>query len=452
MMRTYFQLPSILAKTNFSLGILAALGLALSPTSPALAQNKQDMSIVGAKVYLGQGEFIEDATIQIRDGKIKSVKAKDVPAKDAVVINAQGRWVTPGLVAAETPMGLVELEAEDSTVDSHVKSEDPVRASYQPARAVFADTSTFGMAMQWGVTSACVTPTQGLVSGQVAWVDLLPGQHQDLVADASIAMRASLGQGNNGSRAATLARLETLLDDAILYKSKKRSHERGDLRPLSASARDLDALKNVLRRRQPLLLKAQRASDILAALDLARRYRIEIALVGAQEGWKVASEIAKAKTWVILRPSDNIPGSFSRLGARMDNAALLHKAGVKLVIANIGSAHNAANLRQEAGIAVANGLPFAAALDAITLGPAQLFKMDKKYGSVASGKVANLVVWSDDPLEFGTRVHELIVRGEVQAMPTRQQLLRDRYMDLKNFSPATLPRFPNTNPVLNPRF
>lgn len=447
-MRSTFQLRSFLATKISSLGTITALILAASQSQAALAAQKQDLSIIGAKVYLGQGEFLEDATIQIRDGKIKSVKAKEPPAQDAEVINAQGRWVTPGLVATETPIGLVELEAEDSTVDSHINSEHPVRSRYQPARAVFADSSTFGMAMRWGVTSACVTPTQGLVSGQVAWIDLLPGQHKDLVTDPSIAVRASLGQGGNGSRAATLQRLETLLDDAILYKSKKRSHERGDLRPLSASAKDLDALKDVLRRRQPLLLEAQRASDILAALDLAKRYRLEIALVGAQEGWKVATEIAKAKVWVILRPTDNIPGSFSRLGARMDNAAILNRAGVKLVIANIGSAHNAANLRQEAGIAVANGLPFAAALDAITLGPAQLFDMDKKYGSVASGKVANLVIWSDDPLEFRTQVHEVIVRGELQSTPTRQQRLRDRYMDLKSFAPATLPQFPVTNPVL----
>lgn len=430
------------------IGLLALATLALGQPVQAQAKKKPDISILGAKVYLGQGQFLDDATIQIRDGKIKSVKAQDPPAKDALVINAEGRWVTPGLVATETPLGLVELEAEDSTVDTHVELEHPVRSSYQPARAVFADSSTFGMAMRWGVTSAAVTPTRGMVSGQVAWIDLLPGQHQELVTDPSIAMRASLGQGKQGSRAATLGRLETLLDDAKLYKSKKRAHERGELRPLSAPAKDLDALRDVLRRRQILLLEASRASDILAALDLAKRYRVEIALVGAQEAWKVASAIAKAKVWVILRPTDNIPGSFARLGARMDNAAILHNAGVKLVIANIGSAHNAANLRQEAGIAVANGLPFAVALDAITLGPAQLFDLDKSYGSVASGKVANLVIWSGDPLEFRTQVHEVIVRGEVQTTPTRQQLLRDRYFKLDGFRPATLPRFPETNPVL----
>lgn len=440
-MRTYFSFRTLLAQTALAL-------VGLSQAFAAAPQDQPDISIVGAKVYLGQGEFLEDATILIRDGKVKSVKSKEEPAKDSTVINAQGRWVTPGLVATETPLGLVELEAEDSTVDSHVKTEHQVRSSYQPARAVFADSSVFGMAMRWGVTSACVTPTQGMVSGQIAWIDLLPGQHEELVTDPSIAMRASLGQGKQGSRAATLAQLETLLDDAKLYKSKKRSHERGDLRPLSAPVKDLDAFKDVLRKRQPLLLQAKRASDILAALDLAKRYRLEIALVGAQEAWKVASAIAKAKVWVILRPTDNIPQSFSQLGARMDNAAILHKAGVKLVIANIGSAHNAANLRQEAGIAVANGLPHAAALDAITLGPAQLFDLDKKYGSIASGKVANLVIWSGDPLEFRTQVHEVIVRGQLQSTPTRQERLRDRYMNIGRFAPAKLPQFPVTNPVI----
>lgn len=449
-MRTFVSLRTFFASKRAAWGLLALAFLASLQHSTALAQDKPDISIVGAKAYLGEGQFLENATIQIRDGKIKSIKANDPAAKDALIINAQGRWVTPGLVATETPMGLVELEAEASTVDTHIKRDHPIRSSYQPAKAVFANSSTFGMAMGWGVTSAAVTPTEGLVSGQVAWIDVLPDRHQDLVTDPSIAMRASLGQGEQGSRAATLEQLERLLDDAKLYKTKKRSHERGDLRPLAAPAKDLAALNDVLRRRQLLLLEVERASDILAALDLAKRFRIEIALVGAQEAWKVASAVAKAKVWVILRPTDNLPSSFARLGARLDNAAILHRAGVKLVIANIGSAHNAANLRQEAGIAVANGLPFAAALDAITLGPAQLFDLDRSYGSISPGKVANLVVWSDDPLEFHTRVHELIVRGEVQTTPTRQQLLRDRYLHLERFSPAKLPRFPVTNPVLMP--
>lgn len=422
-----------------------ALGAWVQPSTAQAASG--DLCIMGAKAYLGEGKYLENATVIVRKEKIYKVKADQAPTKDCEMLYAQGRILSAGLIAAETPLGVMEIELEASTNDASSHSANAVRSHYQVAKAIFADSSALTMAQRWGVTNAAVTPTGGLVSGQVAWIDLRPGTYEDIVVEDSVGMRASLGQHPGTSRAATIQALEAVLEDAILYKGQKRAHQRGDLRSLAASFRDLNALKDVVRRRQRLLVEAERASDILAALDLAKRYKLDLALVGAQEGWKVAAQIAKAKAWVVLRPTDNLPKSFSRLGARADNATLLHKAGVKLVIANLGSAHNAARLRQEAGNAVAHGLPYTVALDAITLGPAQLYEMDDDYGSLEVGKIANLVVWSADPLEFSSSVHEVVVRGQLQRGPSRQSLLRDRYMDLDRFAPAKPPKFLPSNPV-----
>lgn len=450
-MRTIYQTLKSVSRKRWLVPLAALLAGGIATSSRDAQAQTKDISIVGAKAYLGEGKYIDNATIVLRKGEIYKIKEGADPYKDSQVIHAEGRMVTAGLIAAETPLGLMEIEAESSTVDHARTDTHSIRAGFVPARAFFADSSTFGMALRGGVTSAGITPARGMVSGQIGFVDLLAGQHEKVVVNSSVAMRAALGQRHTGSRAATLSAFEQLLDDAILYKGQKRAHQRGDLRHLSAPAADLEAMLHVVSGKQRLLLHAERASDILAALDLAKRYKLDLALVGAHEGWKVAEQLAKAKAWVVLRPTDNLPGAFSRLGARPDNAALLYKAGVRVVFANLGSAHNVARLRQEAGNAVAHGFPHAAALDAITLGPAQLYEMDDDYGSLETGKVANLVIWSADPLELSSHAQEVIIRGEPQRAPTRQTLLRDRYLDLGKFAPTQTQRFPVTNPVTKRR-
>lgn len=437
--------PSRIARLCYALLAL----LLVSP--PAWARKTKDTVIVGAKAYLGQGEYMDDATLVLRDGKIRSIKKGGKPAKGDQVIQANGKIVTVGLTATDSPLGLVEIQAESSTDDSHAGGKSPVNAAYRVGQAFFADSTLLGLALRDGITQSATTPSGGMVSGQVAWADLRPGKHRDCVVETSVAMRASVGEGTLDSRAATLQALETLFDDAILYRGRKRAFQSGDLGPLSAHWRDLAALDPVLRGRQRLLITAHRASDILATLDLAKRYRLKIAIVGATEGWKVAQELAKAKAWVILRPSDNLPTGFSTLGARMDNAALLHRAGVPLVIANFGSGHNAAKVRQEAGNAVAYGLPYEVALDAITSHPAELYGMDRRYGALSAGKAANLVIWSGDPLEFSTQAVQVFVRGELAKQPSRHDLLRQRYLNLNNFKRAKKAKFPRSNPFCGER-
>ena len=159
-------------------------------------------------------------------------------------------------------------------------------------------------------------------------------------------------------------------------------------------------------------------------------------ILGGAEAWKVARELAEAKATVVLQPTRNLPGSFDSLGARLDAAALLAAAGVNVAIACLDDAHNVRNMTQEAGIAVANGLPWETALRAITLEPARVYGMDASYGSVEVGKVANLVVWDGDPLELSSRPTHVLVRGRAIPMVSRQTLLRDRYRDLGKFKPA----------------
>jgi imidazolonepropionase-like amidohydrolase len=178
-----------------------------------------------------------------------------------------------------------------------------------------------------------------------------------------------------------------------------------------------------------------RAADIEAALDLARTYQLHLVLNGAAEGWKVAEQIAAARVPVLTGAMNNIPGSFNALGARQDNAALLRKAGVRVIlIGNAGGGQeegfNARNVRFEAGNAVGYGMTWDDALAAITLAPALAFGVSDKVGALRVGLEGNVIVWNGDPFEFSTRAEHVYVRGVEYTAPSRQDLLTKRYMRL----------------------
>lgn len=393
------------------------------------------VAITHAKIHVGDGTVLEDAAVAITGTRITAVAptAQIGLGTKTKTYDLGGKWLTPGFIAAATPLGLVEIGAEASTVDTQRKDDKPIRAGYDASVAVHADSSLIPVNAVEGVTSAAVTPVGGLVSGQVAWIDLAAGDHTGIVAKPRIAVHAHLGQSFGGSRAATLARLAETFDDAEFFAKRRTAYDRRQSRDLVAHPRDLAALLPVLDGQAPFIVGAHRASDLLALLDLAAERGLKLVVVGATQGYRVADELAKAGVTVIVQPSKNLPGGFDRFGARMDNAAKLHAAGVRVGIGVLGEAHNVRNMAQEAGIAVAHGLPREVALSAVTHNIAFAYGMDAHYGTVTAGKVANLAAWDDDPFELANVPTQVWVRGGALSMRSRQTELRDRYMDLSRF-------------------
>jgi imidazolonepropionase-like amidohydrolase len=243
-------------------------------------------------------------------------------------------------------------------------------------------------------------------------------------------MAASLTATTAGakSRGDLLLRLRQLLDDARTYGLKKVAFERAATRPFVVSRLHLEALQPVLAGKLPLLVAVDRASDIQALLDLAHEYRLRVIVQGGAEAWRVAPALAAAKVPVLVSALDNIPSSFDVLGSRQENAALLRRAGVPVVItAGAVETFNVRNVKQHAGNAVAYGLPWDEALRAVTLTAAEAFGVADTVGSLAVGKAANVVVWSGDPFEFTTTVEHVYIRGVEHVERSRQDLLSDRY-------------------------
>jgi imidazolonepropionase-like amidohydrolase len=235
---------------------------------------------------------------------------------------------------------------------------------------------------------------------------------------ASVAMVGNFGNPGSGganSRGEFYAKWRALMDDVKSYQTRRTAFESGNTREFMASQANMEALIPVVTGQLPLFLAVERASDILEALAFAREYNLKIWLGGASEGWMVAREIAAANVPVFTGAMNNIPGDFSSLGQRQENAALLRAAGVKVVLIGNGpgdpDAFNVRNIRQEAGNAVAYGMSWDEALRAITLSAAEVLGATERVGSLAAGRDANVVVWSGDPFEFASNAERVYVRG-----------------------------------------
>jgi imidazolonepropionase-like amidohydrolase len=398
----------------------------------------QTIAITGGTVYPVSGPKIENGTVLVRDGKVVAVGANVAVPAGAQRVNATGKWVTPGLVNAATQIGVVEIGAVNDTRDAFARGRDQIAASVRVWEGFNPRSVLIAPAREEGVTTVVVVPGGGLVSGQAAITDLDAPESSVRSLHGPVAMVAEIGgsqQGGVGSRAELIGKLRELLADARFYGTNRAAFDRGDARALSASRADLAALQPVLAGTLPMLISADRESDIVAALDLAKEFGFRLILGDGAEAWMVADRLAAAKVPVITGAMNNIPSGFEALGKRQENAGLLRKAGVSVaIIGNAGGgdeeAFNVRNIRYEAGNAVAYGMSWDDALRAVTLAPAQMFGAGARIGSLEAGKVANVVVWSGDPFELGTRAEHVFVGGREIMEPTRQQMLEDRYKTL----------------------
>lgn len=412
-----------------SIALMAALLTAAA--IPASAQRPGSLAITNATVHMPNGAKLEGATVVIKDGRISYVgRAARVPS-DAQVIDGTGKVITAGLIEASSSVGLVEVSQVGEANDGYFsgKGADKVHAAYRVTDGYNRASVAIPVARLGGVTSVVAAPRGGLIAGQSALVRLGPALGGDSVIKAPASMVASLGSGVLGgspSRGMAIERLRELLDDAREYGRARNRFQRNQTRRFAAERLDLEALQPVMAKRLPLVVRAHRASDVRAVLRIKKEFGLSLILEGGVEAWLLAKELAAAKVPVILNPVANLPRNFDQLRARSDSATILRKAGVKIAISTLGSASNARRLRQLAGNAVANGLPWTDALAAITSAPAEIYGV-AKLGVIRPGAAADLVLWTGDPLELSSRAEVVIVGGKTAPATSRQTRLRDRY-------------------------
>ncbi len=411
-------------------------------TVPAAAQV---LAVTHAEAWTMEGaEPVRDATIVIADGKVVSVTPGGAVPKDATVIDARGKPVTPGLVSGATQIGLVEVSGSADTRDQ--ASHDERNAGFDVSRALNGNSTLVSLARADGVTRALIYPSPSRFApfnGEASIARLRDGV--DILDARDVAVYAVIGGGvwdKLGSRASQWSVLHKALGDAkraaAVHADGDKKDRRGDKHrgPPAGKARrgGEELIRAVLRGEVPLAIQAQRESDIRQAAALASEFGIRVVIVGGAEAWRAADALAAAKVAVVLDPQANLPGSFDQLGARQDNAALLATAGVTVAIGQAGGAihsnYNAGmGLREGAGIAVANGLPYADALRAVTVNPMRIW--GREGGTLTPGSEADLVVWDGDPLEPSTNAVKVIIEGREVSNRSRQDLLAERYKEMR---------------------
>jgi imidazolonepropionase-like amidohydrolase len=420
---------------NRTARVLSAVAATAIVSSPVAAQT---VAITGAKVYPVSSAPIENATVLMRDGKIVAVGANVTIPADAQRIDAAGKWVTPGLVNAATQIGVNEVGQVRDTRDDAARGKDNIAAAFSIWDGINSNSVLIAPARREGVTTVAVLPSGGqLVSGQAAMLNLVEGMPSDMVIRAPIAMLAEIGQTDAagvGARGELIVRLRELIEDTRAFMRNRAAYERAETRDYAASRLDLQAMIPVVEGKLPLLIAADKATDIDAALHFAKDNNLKIIIGGGAEAWMVADKLAAAKVPVLTGAMNNIPGSFEQLNSRQENPSLLRRAGVQVVLIGNGGGDeevfNVRNIKQEAGNAVAYGMSWDDALRAVTLAPAEVFGVTDRVGSLQPGRDANVVIWSGDPFEFSTVVEHVFVRGREYTAPDRQQLLTERYKTL----------------------
>lgn len=432
--------------------LIASAALALALAAPAVAQ--ETVAITGGRILTGTS-VIENGTVVITNGRIASVGTGAAPA-GARIIDARGKVVAPGFVAVDSGLGGSEVSSVQGSNDLS-NSANTLSAAFDLSYGLDPWSFTLPVARLGGVTRAVVTPrhggssgghshddsdfagaghggyqSPGLFAGQAAVIHL--GQGQDILVRPRVAMVAPFGEAGarvaGGGRGAEFVLFKETMAEVRLYARNKAAYDRAALRDLSLSRADLEALIPVAEGRMPLIVSVSRASDIRQVLRLAREEGVKVILDGAEEGWLVANEIAAAGVPVLLHPNSNLPGNFQTRASRMENAAALNAAGVVIAIkANEGAVHRARETRYNAGNAVSHGLPFEAAIAAITVNPARIFGFDGQFGELRAGAAGDVVVWSGDPLEPLSQPSAVFVNGVEQPMQARNLMLRDRYKD-----------------------
>lgn len=409
---------------RFVLAFLAVLALA----APAAAQTVLIRD--GRVVTNSAAGIIENGDVLIVNGRITAVGANVAAPSGARVIEAQGRFVTPGAFAAMSEIGLSEISGSGAVNDANV-SGDLIGAAADVARAFNPNVTAIPVTRMEGVTRAAIAPSQtaSMFGGRGALVTL--NGAADSVLRPQAFMVLELGETGarrtGGSRAAVWPAFDAALRDAREFPTRYRSGQGGAV----LNEIDAAAVQPFARGQGAFLVHVENVADIRRVIAYKRANPgMRFIIHGGAEAWQVASELARAGIPVIVDPLTNLPDRMERISARLDNAALLHAAGVTIAIAPApGSvdAHQARLVLQLAGNAVANGLEWDAAFAAVTRGPAEIFGVGDRLGRLERGYLADVVVWDGDPLQVQSAPVAVFIDGAEQPLTSRQTRLRDRY-------------------------
>ena len=390
-----------------------------------------NMVIKNAEIYDGIENNSYQGHILIREGVIAKISKTSVPYADKVY-DAKGKIITPGFIAPDTQIGIVEIGALSVTRDDE-------SSIYNIGFSIHDAFNPNSVLIPWnranGITSAITLPrnTSSPIGGLGSFFIL--DSKLDISSEADVAMIGRLGGSGSSSRSESLALIDDILSFASSLDKKNMSTDASIDEIIDDSSiasymdfkpRDVKALYRLFNDDLPIIIKSHRASDILKLIELKNTYDLNLIIMGAQEASLVVDKIAESKIPLIVNPINNIPNSFDELASNINMTSMLEKAGITLMF-NVSRSHNYHLIRQGAGVAVANGMSYGGAIKALTSNVAEIFNI-KNRGSIKVGNIADIVVWEDDPLEPSSMPDKVFINGIDMDLTTRSTKLRDRYI------------------------
>ena len=391
--------------------------------------NSESTLIQNVTIYDGKNNNAFIGNVLIEDNKISRVSTSNL--RGDIVIDATGKILTPGIIPTDTDIGIVEIGALSVTRDD---SSD----LYQIGFSIFDAFNPNSVLIPWnrsnGVTSTLTLPqnTDSPIGGLGSFFVL--DSNIEISGSKDVVMIGRVGASGGESRAETFSIMEDLLEFASSIDSRdmetyKEIAELIDDSPIAETMelhpRDLQALYRLVNDDLPLIINANRASDLLKLIEIKRKYNLNLIILGAQEAGLVANQIAENDIPLIINPINNIPESFDELAANIELAAKLEKLGITIMF-NAPRSHNFHLVRQGAGVAVANGMSYAGAIKALTLSPVEVFNLGNR-GQIAQGKIADLIIWDADPLEPSSMPEKVFINGKDVDLTSRMTRLTDRY-------------------------
>ena len=389
----------------------------------------EEVLITNANIYDGKSDDPFISNIYIKNGKIKNISNNLFDVEN--VIDASGMIVTPGFIATDTEIGIVEIGALSVTRDDRP-------SMYNIGFSVFDAFNPNSTLIPWnranGITSAITLPkySSSPIGGLGSFFDL--DSNLNISGTKDMVMVGRVGGSSSGSRAETFALIEDLLDlafsiDPRVVKSNaeiiKFMSEMPLVSHLDLQIRDIHALYKLANTDLPLIIESNRASDILKLIDLKNKYNLNLVIMGAQEATLVIEQLKDSDIPLIVNPINNIPNSFDELASNINASARLEDAGITLMF-NAPRDHNYHLIRQGAGVAVANGMSYSGAIKALSSNVSKTFKLGSK-GLIEEGASADLMIWDADPLEPSSMPIKVFINGADTDLTTRSSRLRDRY-------------------------
>lgn len=414
-------------------GLIACFAMALQAQSPK--GKSGTFALTNANIETVTKGVINNGTVVISEGKITAVGTNVTVPQGAEVIDCKGKWVYPGMIDGGTSLGLIEVQSDQRTRDNNEIGD--LVPQMKALTAVNPNTALIPVTRVSGVTTVIAAPVGGMFPGTSALINLHGYTPDQMFAGYEGVVLNFPTTGRRGG-------FDRRSDDDIKKAAEKALKQLNDIWERATQYHKLDsatkgkgldyypemlALLPVVRGERTLMVEVNASKDITEALKWVKEKKVKrVIFTGVREGWRVASDIAKANISVITGPVLALPSrDYDRYDKAYANPGLLKKAGVKVAL-RTNETENVRNLPFHAGFAVAYGMNREDALKAVTIVPAELFGVSDKLGSIEVGKIANLLVSDGDPFETKTNILHVFIAGWQIPMVSRHTQLYDEFL------------------------